>query len=606
MDPVVQMQEISKQPAAKQVQLTPEQQENSAVATMYALTGYDLNAETQPALIGAADALRLGKMMLDKEFWERDVRGNAETSALNWAAMVAGLPADMASMASSLLASGGSLEQAESTYSQYQPSSPTWVDVPGNSTQIAEAIGGDPNHPSFLVNSLVAQGPIGTAKTVLSLAKGGMIGMINVGRRAAPTLGRYSDFIAKQDVKPYDAEVFRETGWFKDDGGNPKFHLSSENAKLKDLNNNKKVQRLRERAAETGGPISSSNKPFYLEEILDYPELYEIYPELKKMRVELALEANSDTFSIVNRRNLKTRGGINVTGDNVVDRMYIENASDPDDFMNTLLHETEHVVQQIEGYAIGGNSEFVPEHWKDLTHSHSLEDAYKLIDDGIEAPDDLYWELLDKGVEAPDAHKIVADPLTQSYMAADEATRADAWKELDISQGLAYDEIGFVLEYLFRSKDRVPRGLDLVKELEEKLSMADMIELHHRAYLNLYGEAESRLSGATARMTQREIEQQGPLNPRLHAPDRTQDEKLIQLSYKEGKPSTVAQYDPEAALYETVKNWTTQMSTKAGGQETIDELSSMLRLLNKGGEETTGVSTAELLRAFEEIQKGAE
>ena len=78
--------------------------------------------------------------------------------------------------------------------------------------------------------------------------------------------------------------------------------------------------------------------PAYLEEVIDYPELFMAYPQLKKV-----------SFSQENFTGRTERGYYSPLYNKIVIKR--------DFSTDELLHEIQHAIQQIEGFAKGGNSE---------------------------------------------------------------------------------------------------------------------------------------------------------------------------------------------------------------------------------------------------------
>lgn len=83
-------------------------------------------------------------------------------------------------------------------------------------------------------------------------------------------------------------------------------------------------------------------KGIYLKDILDHPELYKHYPELKYVIVSNASGLRDSWFS----------EGTKQIGMGSYKRSEIDNG----DFLRTLLHEVQHGVQGVEGFAKGGGS----------------------------------------------------------------------------------------------------------------------------------------------------------------------------------------------------------------------------------------------------------
>ena len=74
------------------------------------------------------------------------------------------------------------------------------------------------------------------------------------------------------------------------------------------------------------------DKKLLLSEVVDFPELFEKYPDLKNINVEWSPEPDSGFYS-------STRKTIGL-GD----------AENKEELTSTLLHEIQHVVQETEGF----------------------------------------------------------------------------------------------------------------------------------------------------------------------------------------------------------------------------------------------------------------
>ena len=103
------------------------------------------------------------------------------------------------------------------------------------------------------------------------------------------------------------------------------------------------------------GALSAGEKIYSLEDVLDFPELYEAYPMLKLVPVQ---------FELLGRYNgLVTNYAYGAEYSVIkLNKPLLENA---DAFRSTLLHEVQHVIQRIEGFAKGGNVEGVYMHMKE-------------------------------------------------------------------------------------------------------------------------------------------------------------------------------------------------------------------------------------------------
>lgn len=124
--------------------------------------------------------------------------------------------------------------------------------------------------------------------------------------------------------------IWDKTGWFRDVDGKWKFEVSDRHSEL------------------SGIPVSVSanmtrlSQPMPLEELMRHPDLFAAYPQLKTMPIV----PDKSGFS-----------GSYLPG---VGEIHLANAPE-EEFHSTALHEIQHAVQDIEGFAQGGSpAEFLP------------------------------------------------------------------------------------------------------------------------------------------------------------------------------------------------------------------------------------------------------
>lgn len=122
-------------------------------------------------------------------------------------------------------------------------------------------------------------------------------------------------------------EIFRKTGWFKDDAGKMKFSFSD-----KDMNLKKKYFK--------------ENFEYDLEDILEHDTLFMFYPELRKYTVE---------FQDINKGRRKEDGRINGSFDSTKKKIRLDifKAGLKENTEGTLIHEIQHAIQNIEGFTRG-------------------------------------------------------------------------------------------------------------------------------------------------------------------------------------------------------------------------------------------------------------
>ena len=127
--------------------------------------------------------------------------------------------------------------------------------------------------------------------------------------------------------------VRRETGWFQGHDGQWRFELDDHGASLKNL-------RL-----DGGRGLRATS----LSEILDHPVLFTAYPELRHLDVQITIAPEKAAEGRYQRRT---------PGDEKYFGLSPEvHAQGPDEAtaLSILLHEVQHVIQDIEGFAPGGN-----------------------------------------------------------------------------------------------------------------------------------------------------------------------------------------------------------------------------------------------------------
>lgn len=127
--------------------------------------------------------------------------------------------------------------------------------------------------------------------------------------------------------------VRRETGWFQGHDGQWRFELDDHGASLKNL-------RL-----DGGRGLRATS----LSEILDHPALFAAYPELRHLDVQIIIAPEKAAEGRYQRRSPGDEKYFGLSPE-----VY---AQGPDEAtaLSILLHEVQHVIQDIEGFAPGGN-----------------------------------------------------------------------------------------------------------------------------------------------------------------------------------------------------------------------------------------------------------
>src|SRR5215471_4596531 len=158
-------------------------------------------------------------------------------------------------------------------------------------------------------------------------------------------------------------EVFHRTGWFQGGDNQWRFNISDKDMELK-LNNLRKNNWDKTDSSRViyGPEFRFGSKPQTLDDIVDHPELFAAYPELKNVEVRP-----------VPLGSMFTHNGAYDKNKNI---LYL-NMLKPEVLKSTTIHEMQHAVQGIEGWARGGD----PGEFLYPTFSSELSDVMKLQSD---------------------------------------------------------------------------------------------------------------------------------------------------------------------------------------------------------------------------------
>ena len=146
---------------------------------------------------------------------------------------------------------------------------------------------------------------------------------------------------AKQMAKNKESNerIYKETGWYKDKvTGKMKFNFSDKDMKI--ANQNYKV-----------------GQEFKLKDILIHNTLFEMYPQLRDYKVKI---------EDMNSNNTKNNGRLNGRYNRFTDELTIDinRFNDISNAEGTLIHEIQHAIQKIEGFAGGTSIKFGKEKYK--------------------------------------------------------------------------------------------------------------------------------------------------------------------------------------------------------------------------------------------------
>ena len=134
---------------------------------------------------------------------------------------------------------------------------------------------------------------------------------------------------AMQRTGQQSEQIWKETGWKRNQDGKWRFEINDQNASFN-----------RSSAADLNGNISGQKVK--LSQVLTHDDLYAAYPQLKDVEVEFVdnLQAPDGTRA----------GGLYENG-----KIKIDPAASDAKIESTLIHELQHAIQEIEGFERGGN-----------------------------------------------------------------------------------------------------------------------------------------------------------------------------------------------------------------------------------------------------------
>jgi hypothetical protein len=208
--------------------------------------------------------------------------------------------------------------------------------------------------------------------------------------------------------------------------------------------------------------VSPSGKWSTLSEVLDHPRLFEAYPELADLKVVYAPEMTGGAAGAM-AINARTGEPVMVLGD-----------GKSDELRKTVLHETQHAIQNIEGFAQGGSVNRLrnePDHASEIA---AVNESFQMQQWAKQWP-----EAAELRQEISDLH----DQLEQQYgdPFSDEAVESDTFAKWQAAIERSFDVEGY---------DQAP-----VTNVDELAPL----EIYHR----LAGEIEARTIEARAHMTDR-------------------------------------------------------------------------------------------------------
>ena len=346
-----------------------------------------------------------------------DLARNAGISARNYAAITAGIVPDLVQMGGDALAH---LLVARSP------------DIPFTSEKLADTFGGDPNHPSFFVNSF-APTPTGAIKTT----KAGFMGAIGIKNMGYEKLAARAEELIKKGGD--ELTIFNKTGIFRDTDGTMRMFKSDKDLtiNMRGLDDDK-LQRWADVAA--GSPGQQTVVTGFFPDMIDDPELFKAYPQLKEYKFGFAVYLDdAGTVRIGDKQGRGIRGEFDKKNKRVTTYL-----SDPVEVKKNLAHEIQHAIDEIEGYSHGDNPDVyykIVDEWYDNVVERSIFKAFK--DGAID-----YERLVDGAPLSPDEqqtiYKLMEDNMIPQTTEAFEGLRREVRGLASLAEEFYFDIDGLL------------------------------------------------------------------------------------------------------------------------------------------------------------------
>lgn len=197
----------------------------------------------------------------------------------------------------------------------------------------------DQSDPAFIgavTQLLSTAGNVGLATAPLRTNSVGIFGGMLGGARKDVAV---KELIPRLEKALPEEEVTRLTGWWKGEDGKWRFEIPDKDASI-NQSTLKELVNFADNSATKAAQID-------LDAILKHDKLYSFYPELQNYKIIYSKDKDfAERYSGMFFEKQKTI----VVGENFIN-------STSEEKMRTLLHELQHGVQAIEGFARGGNPE---------------------------------------------------------------------------------------------------------------------------------------------------------------------------------------------------------------------------------------------------------
>lgn len=303
-------------------------------------------------------------------------------------------------------------------------------------------------------------------------------------------------------------KIWQETGWWphKDDAGkiNWKFYISDADAKF-NYDAVAKEAALRAKQVGLSKDGDRIQVPMRMSDVLDHPALYELYPEIAGYPISVWMVKTPEGWEIPWNKGETLADWNPQTRKFRLHSAQAGAAVNPQDAVlasvrESLLHEAQHAIQTLEGWADGANSRVMKDAVSQFKAGRFMSSVYKNPDGFVDMPEEEVIRLLeDMGFDPEEASamfKEVNHVLIGSLDPEDMVQREAYWAAIEDKGGK--EATRWLSTAIHLGDDK----LDFIEDMD----MADVNVLAYMRYNLDLGEMEARLTQALSRLTQKEVE----------------------------------------------------------------------------------------------------
>lgn len=187
------------------------------------------------------------------------------------------------------------------------------------------------------------------------LREAGTLGVFGGVKAEGADLNALARAQALTNASVHPSEIWNQTGWWKGPGGDWRFEIPDESARMD--------PKWLTQTGESYIPGVPGQTQFTLQDVLDHKALFDAYPDLRNLKIH-SLGMADIAAGVKGAFSPPTTAGS--IGEMTLAGGKAENV------LSTILHETQHAVQRIEGFPRGGNvNEFLPKDFDRLYNEAS-------------------------------------------------------------------------------------------------------------------------------------------------------------------------------------------------------------------------------------------